>query len=583
MKRRIRRRLGVACLAAFLVGCSYSSDEEPVAPPPLSEDPTVPASRAGATAAYTTGAAPAEAEAEAGSEERKKRDAILENVIRLIQSARLKPGGENFGIAAENLNEYFERDANAADFQMTPRARQFLLQQGLPKELIASMEGRSFDARSDARHLEDCMFYQNIAARVGGIGDDLTRVQRLFAWMVQQVQLVPAQSLAPPGLPQAQARPFDALMRGMATENDGGWSERGWLFMVLCRQLGVDVGLLNYVPRGGGPNDSATWICAALVDKKAYLFDARLGLPIPGPGGQGVATLGDVLADPTLLARLDLPNRPYGTTSADLLASPGKVGVLIDSGRGGLSPKMRLLQRRLAGKNRTILYRDPADQADRFAEALGARYGGTSMWRLPIQVEELLFTDPRFVEATMKSQALLSPELPLLYARAAQLRGELDDAKLKYATFRKVENGTMLDGKTPMPPGVQEALDIYATYFLALCHLELGNVSDAELFLRETLRLTPEPGPGRPYSNMLRWGAQSNLGRIYVARDQPPMAISYLSESDPTYQGFGNSVIARDLIWSDPFTPLSAPLPPPPPPAAPRGAQAAASSGVMTR
>ena len=76
--------------------------------------------------------------------------------------------------------------------------------------------------------------------------------------------------------------------------------------MALCRQLGIDTGLITYTkgnvvehhvaPAGPdhtpqGPAPRVVWICAVLIGDQAYLFDARLGLEVPGPGGQGVATL----------------------------------------------------------------------------------------------------------------------------------------------------------------------------------------------------------------------------------------------------------------------------------------------------
>ena len=53
-------------------------------------------------------------------------------------------------------------------------------------------------------------------------------------------------SLAFGGLPQAFARPYDVLLRGMATEAQGVWAERAWLFIALCRQLDIDAGLITY-------------------------------------------------------------------------------------------------------------------------------------------------------------------------------------------------------------------------------------------------------------------------------------------------------------------------------------------------
>src|SRR5262249_8393602 len=100
----------------------------------------------------------------------------------------------------------------------------------------------------DTRHIEDCMMYYKIANRIAGTGDDLTRVRRLFDWMIRQAQLVPAAAFRPGSrMGPPFARPYDVLVRGMATETEGtAWAERAWLFMALCRQLDIDAGLITY-------------------------------------------------------------------------------------------------------------------------------------------------------------------------------------------------------------------------------------------------------------------------------------------------------------------------------------------------
>ena len=246
----------------------------------------------------------------------------------------------------------------------------------------------------------------------------------MFDWVVRQIQLVPAGGLAAPGLGQAEARPFDVLVRGMATEGENGWSERGWVFMSLCRQLGLDSGLVTYTPLGA--KSPAVWCVAVLVDGTPYLFDPRLGLPIPGPGGDGVATLDEAMTDPAVLDRMDLnvADQPAYVTRGALLASPTRVGVLLDSSTHYFCPRMKLLQQRLAGKDVTILYRDPAEQRDTFNQALGRWAGKVTLWELPVRVETLLFQSPRFVQSTQAALELFRPELPLVYARMKHLRGE---------------------------------------------------------------------------------------------------------------------------------------------------------------
>jgi len=238
---------------------------------------------------------------------------------------------------------------------------------------------------------------------------------------------------------------------------------------------------------------------------------------------------------------------------------------------------MNLLQNELYGKNRTILYRDPAEQRDHFAKVLGARFGGVGLWALPIQVEERLFTDPNFVKSIQASLFLFRPEWPLLYARIKHLRGEIDQAIEEYINLRFKENAPqVLDKKKVIPSDVQEALDIYATYYLGLAQLDKNNLDQAADMFRMTLKLLPEPGPNQPYYNMFRWGANANLGRIYESRKEYGNAIAHYSARNPTVQFVGNLIRARELVWRDPMAPRPDPLPPAPLPRPFRPAPAAA-------
>jgi hypothetical protein len=517
-----------------------------------------------------------------------ERTAILESSITLIQRAALQPGGKNFQYAVQKLNQYFE-GTPAGLYQLETAPREYLASQ-LPPKMIREIENRNWTLR-DARHLEDCMMYYGIATRVAGTGENLDRVRRVFDWVVRQVQLVPPNSLASARLPHVFARPYDVLLRGMATEAEGFWAERAWLFMALCRQLDIDSGLITYtksstldprVPKVGfeyeleadllgmkkGPKAPVPWICAVLIDDKAYLFDARVGLAVPGPDGTGVATLEEALANPAILERMNLPGlSPYGTTRASLLGSPSKIGILVDSSLGYFSPKMRMLERELSGQHRTILYRDPADQRDHFTHILGKRAGVISLWFLPVQVETRLFSDPQFVASLQSTLYLFRPEFPLIYARVKQLRGELDEAIEDYVRFRFAENAALVNDKRhAIPKEVQAGLDVYATYYLALAHLERNNLDQAELMFNKTLELLPEFGPKQPFYNMFRRGANANLGRIYEAKKNASRAIAHYTQLDPTAQYVGNLLRARELVWRDPMGAMPATLPPAPAP-----------------
>jgi tetratricopeptide (TPR) repeat protein len=511
-----------------------------------------------------------------GTEER---TAILESSVTLIQRAALQPGGKNFELAVKKLNQYFEGTSLSA-YQLEPAARDYLATR-LPAPALQTLENRNWNLR-DTRHLEDCMMYYGIANRVAGTGENIERVRRIFDWVVRQVQLVPPGALSSNQLPQVFARPYDVLLRGMATEAEGVWAERAWLFMALCRQIDIDTGLITYtksdtlellVPRQelGYENlsrrkVSIVWICTALIDDKAYLFDARLGIEVPGPGAEGVATLEEALADPAILERMNLPGLvPYGTSRASLLGSPTGIGILIDSSPGYFSPKMKLLQAELSGKHRTILYCDPASQRDHFARVLGNRAGLISLWTIPMEVERRLFTDSQFVASIQASLFLFKAEWPLIYARVKHLRGEFDEAIEDYGKFRFNERTPVVNNKKLLiPKEVREGLDVYATYYLALAHLERNNLELAELMFQKTLELLPEPGPNQPYFNMFRRGANANLGRLYELKKDASRAIAYYTQRDPTQQYVGNLLRARELVWRDPIGAVPATLPPAP-------------------
>jgi hypothetical protein len=549
-------------LALISTGCDYSSGPPPIPSSVTSvKAPETTSTVKGGSNASVSAASPGESTPTGADPQSVEKAAILDNIIKLIQGAALNPGGPAFANAIKNLNQYFE-GTKPALYKLDPKARAFLLETLQAKD-VDGLESPAF-AIQDARHVEDCMLYQGIATRVCGLGDDLTRVRRVFDWMVRQIQLVPPGSLGKPGLGQAYARPYDVLLRGMATESEGIWSERGWLFLSLCRQLGFDGGLITYTPPG--VKDPVVWCTAILIDKKPYLFDTRVGLPVPDPKGDGVATLQDVLTDPKILERMDLPGEsPYGTTLPALAQSPTKIGVLLDSSIRYFSPRMRLLQTSLAGKNLTVLYRDPAEQRDRFAEALGPHLGKVGLWELPMTVETLLFTDPRFNESSQAALFLFRPEFPLLFARMKELRGETTEAIQDFVAMRFAENPTLMDKKTAMPPEIQDAMTIFATYFLAMCHLDQKNTQQAERFFERTLKMVPVPGRGQPYYNMFRWGAEANLARLRESRGALADAAAYFAQADPTTQHHGNLLCARDVVWHDPML-SPATLPPAPAP-----------------
>ena len=456
-------------LALTWVGCS-EDDAPPLQFP--SEDGE---SASGASGSLDLGSL---STSDVAIQDEEQKAAILRQVIQLIESAATNPGGDNFTLAAESLNDYF-LDARPEDFALDPQVRQFLeAQPGMPPDAGQVILNPRFTGQLDGRHIEDCMMYRNVTRSVlsraqgaAASGEDLARARALFDWIVSQIVLVPAGSLAvpnartPDGQPfQAQARPYDVLLRGMATETGGIWAERSWLFLALCRQARLNAALLEVVVPVRPPAQAfqtsifpsplmvptppslRVFCCGVCLGDSVYLFDARLGEPILTADGQSIATLEQAATDPQILARVDLPERPYSVTFADL--ATGKIRVLLDANSGSLAPRMKNLQQRLTGENRMILYQDPTELAAAFQQALGDRFESARLWTLPLEVEYRLFHDSQFNAASGFTVQIFNARWPLLAARLEQLRGDLDTAISRYVSFRYAEDLVESDGKT---------------------------------------------------------------------------------------------------------------------------------------
>ena len=92
--------------------------------------------------------------------------------------------------------------------------------------------------------------------------------------------------------------------------------------------------------------------------------------------------------------------------------------------------------------------------------------------------------------------------------------------------------------------------------------MDRGNVKQAEDLYRKFLDMSPEPGPGRYFYYMLRWGALNNMGRICEAKGDRAGAIAYYLQDIKTADHAGNLIRARNLIWDKPFDEPTTPLSP---------------------
>lgn len=219
--------------------------------------------------------------------------------------------------------------------------------------------------------LQEAVWLRDIANSATRSSDEpLQRAVALFDWTVRNIHAETE------GGTHGQL-PWHTLMLGRGDVRD-----RAWVFMLLARQLGLTVAMLELrdppatpapigttgrdEPRVPAAGAGREWIPALLVGKELYLFEHRLGTPVPGPGGQGVATLAEARSDPAVLRQLDVPGYPYPVTAEQLRNQA--VYALLDFSPTYLSRRFELLEDRIR-----LAYKHYFQNAERDREAAERR------------------------------------------------------------------------------------------------------------------------------------------------------------------------------------------------------------------
>ncbi|MGH7128296.1 MAG: hypothetical protein ACREIV_06990, partial [Planctomycetaceae bacterium] len=242
-----------------------------------------------------------------------------------------------------------------------------LLERHLSQEQLERVVRDEF-AERDARHVRNAKLFDAIAEHAAPPGaTDLERVVAAFDYVVRNVMLDDeTNSLA--------MTPYEILLFGRGTAED-----RAWVFAGVLRQMGLDAVILRPADPGSSRDVSSrsvaeaeepqqrTWLVGVLLDEEVYLFDPRLGWPIPSPEDSGEtatvtqpATLAEARAEDAVLRRLDLEGRAYPLTAEELQT----VRVELIGHAPFWSPRMRSLQRQLSGEWNVLVYDGLHDSDD---------------------------------------------------------------------------------------------------------------------------------------------------------------------------------------------------------------------------
>ncbi|MBI3409328.1 MAG: hypothetical protein HY040_13370 [Planctomycetes bacterium] len=233
------------------------------------------------------------------------------------------------------LNEPLKRAESEAD----PKDRDFVLHQAH----LADAELEEVDASTyrplDAHHLEATFLFRD-AARALTVPDlpPLEQAREAFGWVARRVLL---HEQADDWLPPAQV-----LRRG-----HGGARDRAFVFLEVLRQLQIEGCILAVDPL----DDPFTPLLVGVLIKgrgknaktEMALFDPRLGVPVIGPAGKGVATLAQVAEQPELLKKSEI--------APEIIA---KLKIYLACPLSALAPRMKFVQdqNRLADPERPALF-----------------------------------------------------------------------------------------------------------------------------------------------------------------------------------------------------------------------------------
>ena len=237
----------------------------------------------------------------------------------------------------------------------------------------------------------------------GDQAKELAKALTLFDWTVRNIYLLPELEPSEDEIQQQRLSdaepPIAAGVRFTGTQRHprqtlilsrGDYVDRAKVFLMLAREAGLDAAMLTV------GEDETPWAIGVVINDQYYLFDTKLGLPIPNEMPGKIATLKELIDNPKLLSNLDLTLKEsladetkYWVTEDDLSKLTAKIYVVPES----LSPRMKGLETSLVGEYRLGLGAFPSKQLDKLPEVDGVKKG---LW-------DVEFETYRFREAVRKA------------------------------------------------------------------------------------------------------------------------------------------------------------------------------------
>jgi hypothetical protein len=483
------------------------------------------------------------------------RDRLLDGAMSVLGRLEGYDEASAFAQVFDRINQWshavaLEGGDRAVEWKLDPLLE--TLPANLRGDAADTLSSSTFDAANDIPVLRDQRWLADIAATARGDAlEDLDVAQKLFDWTVRSLAI----TSDPPMVP-TEAHPGSRwfLPGEILLSRRASGPQRAWIFLELLRHAGLEGVMLATGDASAGT--LRPWIPALIAGGEAYLFEPTYGLPIPGPGGKGVATARQAASDPAILRGLDLPDRAYPIQAADI----AELSVLVPATREQLARRMHLLDGRLAGVRRMDLAIDATDLGGRAVNALPGEKTAARVriWEFPWEMQRRRRENPAAVAvAGRRELAVFAVALaagtdgagqsirPLYAARLREFRGDLDGpegAKAAYLLARPSSSVIAEALKRVPPEQADTARRLYdqmkedATYWLGILTLGEGDYETAVDYLgRMTLDAAPDG----------RWAdaARVNLARAKLALGDTAAAAALL-RADSSPQRFGSRILA---------------------------------------
>ena len=413
----------------------------------------------------------------------------------------------------------------------------------------------------DAFYIRNALLASTMSKNAAKGNDaELDRIVAMFNYTMRTVTLLPAV------VPQLPFPMYEILLLGQGTPDD-----RAWVFAALLKQQRIDAVLLQ------SRDDPEARLVGALLDGEVYLFDTRLGLPIPNgdePASARItrpATFREMTAHPEwwqpLTVRVD---QPYPWTS-EMLADAEVSVISNEESWGGRMKQLesvlpadslcvlydplvetsalKSLPRRIADANpdwtadKLHLWNHAADIQESLAD-LGQKAQQLQVilqrFNMPLEVVEVEreIVNPQNQQKERVKVAELKPSRQHLKCRTEQLQGKYAAATSHFLGIRHLA----VEGPPPElrgnPQAFQQVAQIYAlaasdaSFWSAVCKWESGDVKTAVGTLRDYLKKYRE-SDWTSAARMLVALGEAELGNLSEARS----AIAEMPPDDPHRRG----------------------------------------------